>query len=123
MQVEVSNGELVDKYTILQIKTERINCPEKVRNVIAEKSILEPLVRQIIDMNSDMFNSLLSVNKSLWDIEDKIREKERNKQFDDEFIELARLVYITNDNRSKIKREINEFTNSDIIEEKSYETY
>ena len=123
MKVEISNGELVDKYTILEIKLSKITDDEKLENIRKEKDSLFESVKSIIDFSSELFLSLKKVNEKLWDIEDKIREKERVKEFDDTFIELARSVYHTNDIRANLKKQINIATCSHLIEEKSYEHY
>jgi hypothetical protein len=123
--IEVSNGEILDKFSILKIKLANITDYEKIKNVEKEIEIIEPMFDSISkDLKiKDLFEMLLEVNKRLWKIEDDIREHERNKNFDEEFIQLARNVYITNDIRATIKKEINLLSNSNIIEEKSYERY
>jgi len=125
MMIEVSNGEILDKFSILKIKLANITDYEKIKNVEKEIEIIEPIFDSICkDLKiKDLFEMLLEVNKKLWKIEDDIREHERNKNFDEEFIQLARNVYITNDIRATIKKEINLLSNSNIIEEKSYERY
>ena len=123
MKIEVSNGELVDKLTILEIKLTRIKDSKKLENVRKEHAILEKTVYQIIAKEDELYQKLLETNQKLWDIEDKIRELERRKDFGQEFIETARSVYINNDFRAKIKKEINLKTNSGLFEEKSYENY
>lgn len=123
MKIEVSNAEIVDKLTILLIKQDSIQDESKLKNIRTEIEELLPICNQILSQDSVEFRSLYNTNKALWKIEDEIREKERNQDFDDEFIYLARSVYFTNDQRSKIKRDINEATNSKLIEEKSYEQY
>jgi hypothetical protein len=125
MMIEVSNGEILDKFSILKIKLANITDYEKIKNVEKEIEIIEPIFDSICkDLKiKDLFEMLLGVNKKLWKIEDDIREHERNKNFDEEFIQLARNVYITNDIRATIKKEINLLSNSNIIEEKSYERY
>jgi hypothetical protein len=125
MMIEVSNGEILDKFSILKIKLANITDYEKIKNVEKEIEIIEPMFDSISkDLKiKDLFEMLLEVNKRLWKIEDDIREHERNKNFDEEFIQLARNVYITNDIRAIIKKEINLLSNSNIIEEKSYERY
>jgi hypothetical protein len=126
INVPVSFGEVIDKITILEIKSERIDDPEKVVNVRRELEVLETTwldaVRDKTDV-SDARARLKAVNEELWDIEDKIRLKEQAKEFDDEFVSLARSVYITNDRRADIKREINLALGSELIEEKSYQDY
>jgi len=124
MKVEVSNGEIVDKLTILWIKEEKITDEEKLLNVRNEISELGPcLAKMDLTETSDDVIRLHEVNLSLWDIEDKIREKENEKDFGEDFISLARSVYIINDSRAKIKKQINITTGSDLVEEKSYEEY
>jgi hypothetical protein len=123
MKIEVSNGELVDKLTILEIKLTRIKDSKKLENVRKEHAILKKTVLQIIDRENELYQKLLETNQKLWDIEDKIRELERRNDFGQEFIETARSVYIHNDFRAKIKKEINIKTNSGLFEEKSYENY
>ena len=122
----VSPGEVIDKITILQIKYEKINNKNKLKNIKNELSLLLPLINkkkyETLEIQNLMKN-LKKVNDTLWNIEDNIREKENFKEFDDEFIELARSVYKTNDKRAEIKKKINLLTKSDIIEEKSYKKY
>jgi hypothetical protein len=122
----VSFGEVVDKITILEIKSERIDDPEKTVNIRRELELLEAVwldaVRDMADV-SDGRSRLKAVNEELWDIEDKIRLKEKASSFDDEFIQIARSVYFTNDRRADIKKEINLALGSELIEEKSYEDY
>tara|TARA_B100001939_G_scaffold347799_1_gene370671 strand:+ start:1623 stop:2009 length:387 start_codon:yes stop_codon:yes gene_type:complete len=124
IKVPISFGELVDKITILRIKQNKIDDKEK-RKFIEDE--LQVLVRYFSSYSSvDIvreFTELENVNKKLWDIEDKLRVKESKKEFDKEFVELARSVYFTNDKRAEIKKKINELTGSDIIEVKSYVEY
>ena len=124
IKVPISFGELVDKITILRIKQNKIDDKEK-RKFIEDE--LQVLVRYFSSYSSvDIvreFTELETVNKKLWDIEDKLRVKESKKEFDKEFIELARSVYFTNDKRASIKKKINELTGSDIMEVKSYVEY
>jgi ribosomal protein S13 len=125
MKIEVSNGEILDKFSILIIKRSNINDDAKLDNIQKEIDQLENIVDELIrdkKIFTKYFN-LAEVNKRLWDIEDDIRECERQKDFGDKFIQLARSVYISNDLRAKIKKEINLLTNSGIVEEKSYESY
>jgi hypothetical protein len=125
MNIEVSHGEIVDKLTILQIKKENITDPSKLDNIIKEYNYLLSVVE--IDLgistSSPEYLELLSINKELWVIEDDIRDKERQKEFDDDFVKLARAVYYTNDVRAKIKKEINLKYSSGFVEEKSYQSY
>lgn len=123
MKIEVSNGEIVDKLTIIEIKLERINDNAKRENLKKELVVLEEAVSTIIDHSNPLYQSLYKVNTELWDIEDHIRELERNKDFGNDFIETARSVYFKNDLRSDIKRQINLGTGSGLIEEKSYDKY
>ncbi len=123
MKIEVSNGEIVDKLTIIEIKLKHIKDPEKIINLKKEFEVLNKAVSQIIDKNHPYYQELLAINQELWNIEDHIRDLERRKDFGDDFIQTARSVYFTNDRRSEVKRKINEMTGSDLIEEKSYEKY
>ena len=126
IKIELSVGELLDKISILQIKAERINDSSKLENIKKELSVLLSLWEGSVYVNHDLEsekNKLKLVNEELWDIEDKIREKEREQVFDKEFIELARSVYITNDKRADIKKTINKKTGSELVEEKSYSDY
>ena len=119
----ISIGELVDKITILEIKKNKLQ-NSKLGNVLKELSFLRKLMeKHQIDIADDLFNQLKEINLTLWNIEDQIRIKEKNKEFDNIFIELARSVYFTNDKRSEIKKRINRLTNSEITEEKSYAEY
>ncbi len=123
MKIEVSNGEIVDKLTIIQIKLERIEEKKKIINLQKEYDVLNAAVKDIIAKDNELYKRLYEVNCKLWDIEDRIRELEKAGLFDSEFIETARAVYFTNDERSVIKKEINKLTGSNLIEEKSYEDY
>jgi septal ring factor EnvC (AmiA/AmiB activator) len=123
MKIEVSNGELVDKLSILEIKLKRVQDSEKLKNIRKEYSLLEKAAGLIIKRDDPLYRQLLDINQKLWEIEDRIRELEKNKDFGSEFIETARMVYFNNDIRAKIKQEINLKTNSDLFEEKSYEDY
>lgn len=129
MKIEVSNGEIIDKYTILEIKLSQIKDADKLKNIQHEYDVLTPEVQSIYASCKDetqlqkLQQDLLTINKKLWDIEDDIRECERAKDFGQTFIDLARAVYYTNDDRSDVKKEINLFTGSDLVEEKSYEDY
>lgn len=123
MKIEVSNGEIIDKLTIIQIKLERIKDETKLKNLQKEFEILKEAASSIISMGDDLYKSLYEVNCELWEIEDRIRELERKRDFCKEFIETARAVYIKNDRRSVIKRQINIKTSSGLIEEKSYGKY
>ena len=123
MKIEVSNGEIADKLTILEIKLQKIKDEQKLSILRKEYELLVEIVGAIISRNHPFYLELLNINKQLWDIEDHIRELERKKDFGDEFIEVARSVYFTNDKRSEVKRKINDLTNSSLTEEKSYESY
>ena len=124
MKIEISIGELVDKVSILSIKLKKVKNTEKLKNIQKEYEILLQSMKDSgIDTNSDEFERLKKINLKLWDIEDRIRLKEAAKQFDDEFIELARSVYFTNDDRAAIKKEINLMHNSGLVEEKEYKEY
>ena len=124
MQIDVSNGELVDKVSILKIKLDRIASPKKRVNIQKEFDLLYGKLATIdITEQSELFKRLLKINTRLWDIEDQIRDKEAKGEFDDDFIKLARQVYFQNDKRSQVKREINIQTDSSIIEEKEYVQY
>ena len=126
LQVPVSVGEVLDKITILQIKLAYISDSAKRANIQNELDVLLPLVTGdafTTDQMQGLMAELKAVNEALWEIEDDIREKEADKSFDAEFIRLARAVYITNDKRAEIKKQINFTTGSALIEEKSYESY
>lgn len=126
IKIELSVGELLDKISILQIKAERIVDPSKLENINKELDVLMSLWKDSAYSNNNLeseTNDLKAINEELWAIEDKIRDKERNRVFDKGFIELARAVYITNDKRADIKRIINSKTGSELIEEKSYSDY
>ncbi len=123
--IPVSPGELLDKITILRIKSARMSDPHKLANVRHELRLLEQTWRQsnpTADVSAEE-QALQQVNERLWDIENGKREKEAKRTFDQEFIELARAVYINNDERAAIKRRINDKLGSKIVEEKSYEDY
>ncbi|MGY0560740.1 DUF6165 family protein [Luteimonas sp. A277] len=126
VQVPVSFGELLDKIAILQIKSERMQDPGKLANVRRELSALErtwmahPAAgRDVVRLRAD----LKSVNERLWEIEDEIRLQEKAGAFDEEFVRLARSVYFENDERARIKKEINLALGSSFVEEKSYQDY
>jgi hypothetical protein len=126
IRVPISPGELIDKITILEIKSERMTDPAKLANVRTELELLQATWKESglptgkVDVE---WARLRGINARLWDIEDRIRDKERDRTFDAEFIELARAVYVTNDERAATKREINTKLGSKIIEEKSYAKY
>ncbi len=122
----VSFGELIDKITILEIKSERMTDPAKLANVRDELQILERLWKLDVHARTDIASEraeLKRINEALWEIEDEIRLKERAQAFDARFIELARAVYHTNDQRAAVKRAINLKLGSRLVEEKSYQDY
>lgn len=122
--IPVSNGEIADKISILQIKLQRMDDPAKLANVRKEHELLRPLLDDIgLGEDSALYRDLVAVNSELWTIEDDIREKERRGEFDAEFVRLARAVYVKNDRRAEVKKAINLATNSGLIEEKSYRPY
>ena len=124
MKVEVSNGELLDKISILELKLLRIEDEEKLVNIKKEFYTLNPLVQDLFEKYEGQLQNhyleLARINGELWDYEDWIRDCEREKRFDKEFVELARSIYITNDKRCEIKKIINLTTSSKLVEEKSY---
>jgi hypothetical protein len=124
--IPISPGELLDKITILQIKSERIADPAKVANVTTELGMLEQVWRDTVADDAEiraLSAELKSINEALWEIEDDIRDEERNRRFGERFIELARAVYVTNDERANAKKKVNLHLNSSIVEEKSYQDY
>jgi uncharacterized coiled-coil DUF342 family protein len=127
MKVEVSTGELIDKLSILEIKLLNIKDPQKSANVYKELEVLNPYFQDLLDeyglKMKNLYTKISKINKTLWDIEDTIREKEKAEEFDEEFVELARSVYIINDQRAAVKKEINLLTKSELVEEKSYSDY
>jgi hypothetical protein len=123
MKIEVSHGEIVDKLTILQIKKENITDPSKLDNIVKEYDYLYDIVFNEMKIEQSDFFDMVSINQELWKIEDDIRDKERAKEFDDEFIRLARAVYVTNDKRAEVKKVINIKYGSLFVEEKSYQQY
>lgn len=123
MKIEVSNGEIIDKLTIIQIKLERIKDEAKLINLQKEFDELTKVTSSILGTEDPLYKALYEVNCELWDIEDHIRDLERKKDFGRDFIETARSVYFRNDKRAEIKREINIKTSSGLTEEKSYEKY
>jgi hypothetical protein len=126
IKVPISPGELLDKITILRIKSKRMHDPQKLANVRLELDALESTwvgsAYAAVDIAAEI-DALMAVNERLWVVEDHIRDKERLKAFDAEFIRLARAVYVENDERAAIKRRINLLLGSSIVEEKSYNTY
>lgn len=126
VKTDVSYGELIDKITILEIKQRKTTNPDKLKNVEKELTILTEIMNEHIPMNEEIMHlkqELRRVNETLWNIEDSIRIKERDQQFDETFIQLARAVYINNDERAVLKRKINDLLGSALIEEKIYENY
>jgi len=126
IKVEISPGELIDKITILEIKLDRIEDAGKIRNIRIELDTLSEARNTSVRSSPELEKltaELKSVNEALWEIEDDIRACERNKDFGAVFIELARSVYMRNDDRSRFKRQINELLGSHLIEEKSYAAY
>ena len=126
IQIEVSIGELIDKITILEIKSERIKDPRKLANIKHELSILNAAWQCAVHDQESIAHhraQLKATNELLWEIEDNIRNKEAAGAFDEEFIALARSVYRTNDQRAACKRAINDDLDSDLVEEKSYQPY
>jgi len=119
----VSIGEIIDKLSILQIKTSFIKDDEKLNNVKKEYDYLYNIVFNEMKIKQSDFSNMVDINQVLWKIEDDIRDKERDKVFDTEFIELARSVYTTNDKRAEIKKKINLKYGSLFVEEKSYSNY
>jgi hypothetical protein len=124
VKVEVSIGEVIDKLTILSIKSQKINDQNKLKNIRKEYNLLkEGLEKTGIGIPSEEVRQLEKINLRLWDIEDKIRLKEAKKEFDQDFIELARSIYYNNDKRAAVKRKINLKFGSEVIEEKEYTNY
>jgi|TARA_B100000959_G_C14521099_1_gene435476 hypothetical protein len=124
MKVEIPNGDLVDKITILKIKLRMVTDKEKLKNIRKEYKILKPLLKEIgMSERQKLFLELVHVNQNLWGVEDELRKLESINDFDKKFIELARQVYYINDERARIKKEINLKTKSELVEEKSYENY
>ena len=123
LMVEVSVGEVIDKITILEIKTQRIADPAKLANVRAELDSLNDTLAVVLTPSADLARlqaELFEINAALWDIEDEIRECEMRGDFGPTFVELARAVYVTNDKRAAVKKQINIALVSRLIEEKSY---
>lgn len=122
----ISYGELIDKITILEIKSERISAPEKLVNIRHELDRLNEIWNSHNNNKTDishLWQQLREINGKLWNIEDDIRDCERAADFSEKFIELARAVYFTNDERSRVKYEINQLLGSALVEEKSYADY
>ena len=127
INIPVSVGELVDKISILEIKDMKITDKEKLKNINYELSKLKDISKKVKSKNvkefDSNFNKLLEINNELWEIEDSIRKLESKNQFDDDFINIARKIYKLNDQRFKIKQNINLIFGSQLIEEKEYEKY
>ena len=128
MKVEVSDGEILDKMSILEIKLDKIENVQKLVNIQKEydtlkETIGEPTWYEHVFRKYGFYWQLKEINETLWEIEDEIRLKEKRQEFDDIFVKLARQVYQTNDKRAEIKKEINIHTGSNLLEEKSYEDY
>jgi hypothetical protein len=121
MQIEVSNGEIVDKRTILLIKREKITDKSKLENIEKELSVLTTAVNRMRGFKFKTHQALKAVNEKLWGIEEELRLCEKEQRFDDYFIRLARSVYKLNDERAAIKKQINLSTGSSLVEEKSYQ--
>jgi hypothetical protein len=126
IHVPVSPGEVLDKITILEIKSERISDAGKLVNVRRELELLQAAWQKSVDEDetvSRIHAKLKAINEDLWEIEDDIRDKERAREFDQKFIDLARSVYVTNDQRADAKKELNLYLGSEMVEEKSYQDY
>jgi hypothetical protein len=125
LKIEVAPGELLDKITILEIKLARIGDEEKVKNVQREYALLTQVADVVLTSQelTVLRSELKRINEMLWQIEDDIREQERRQDFGPDFIRLARAVYRTNDERARVKREINRLLNSTLVEEKAYAPY
>ena len=125
MKVEISNGELLDKFSILEIKMGNITDPAKLSNIENEYRELTSDCTDLLRNStiSSLYAELKSINQKLWVVEDDIRECERRKDFGREFVSLAREVYFTNDERARVKKEINLASGSSLVEEKSYQAY
>lgn len=125
ISIPVSVGELLDKLSILHIKKIKIQNTEKLEKVNVEYKLLHKVSEPYLGVKEffNLYDDLITTNLKLWDIEDKLRIYEKEKLFDEKFIELARAVYYTNDERFEIKNKINQISNSEIQEQKSYEDY
>jgi hypothetical protein len=122
MIIEISIGEAFDRLTILKIKSEKIKDEAKLTNVMKEYFYLQNLLSEELDVNEDNddFKRLLEINQTLWDVEDLLRQHEEKKDFGSNFVQLARSVYVLNDDRARVKKEINLAYGSQFVEEKSY---
>lgn len=126
LMTPISCGELLDKLTILRIKKERIDNEEKLKNINNELKQLTRIFDDQVEKSEELdqlIDELRAVNEQLWDIEDEIRACEKDKDYGERFIDLARSVYLTNDKRANLKYQINSVTGSELVEEKSYEEY
>ena len=126
IEVPVSPGEVLDKITILEIKSERISDASKLVNVRRELELLQAAWQRAVNEDDEVRRihaRLKTINEALWEIEDDIRDKERAREFDQRFIDLARSVYVTNDQRADAKKELNVYLGSEMVEEKSYQDY
>tara|TARA_Y100000996_G_C22518837_1_gene641587 strand:+ start:859 stop:1245 length:387 start_codon:yes stop_codon:yes gene_type:complete len=126
VSIPVSLGELLDKISILEIKNRKIPSESKLKNIKKELTGLRNVLEELninLSETDNLYKDLYKINLTLWEIEDSIRVFEKNEDFGEQFIELARSVYITNDKRFEVKNEINKLFNSEYVEEKSYEDY
>jgi hypothetical protein len=123
MKLEVSNGEIADKLSIIEIKLDKISDPLKLANLQNEYEEVNRAMSSILEKTHPLYLQLYEINSRLWVIEDHIRDLERARDFGDDFVKTARSVYFINDERSEVKRKINEITGSKLFEEKSYEEY
>lgn len=123
LTIPVSFGELIDKITILEIKSERISNLEALRNIEKELEALKKIRNKYIDIDPRLVSDLKMVNTEIWEVEDELRLCEKEKMFDERFVGMARSVYMFNDRRASLKKQINMRYNSEIKEEKSYSTY
>jgi hypothetical protein len=121
MLVEVSNGEIADKLSIIQIKLKYIFDEAKRTNLLNEEAVLIAAMKDILALDHKLYLELVRINEELWHIEDACRAHEKAQDFGSEFVAIARSVYITNDERARIKKEINILTGSTLVEEKSYQ--
>lgn len=120
MLIEVSHGEIIDKFTILQLKLQHATQEKQVENIKKEHDYLKIPAEKILPLDHQLVTDLYQINQKLWNTEDLVREKEMMQDFGKEFVVLARRVYIDNDERAKIKKQINILTQSKFIEEKVY---
>jgi len=123
INIPISLGELLDKISILEIKKIKISNKDKLQHIEYELNILKDILSENGNFDNILYQQLVEINSRLWDIEDNIRICEKNKQFNENFINLARSVYFENDKRAEIKLQINKLYNSNIVEVKSYENY